>query len=209
MNWTRFLVFVFVLLLFCFVLFFAPTAPPFSPFQNGQSQPLFLCDTYCMYHFEFHLQNQQLMCMLLHIESYIYISVCMFCHYTEFWYCILLKSVNFTGLGPRFVRWTWFRPQAIGQCRGCSCHGPGRGRLQGWDKTCKKCQRSHSGQEELQVIPRSLCGARQECKASHVIGDLRRTLHAVTPPCSSSFLGIREVGSSAAIVTTWKYSGVT
>ncbi len=73
-----------------------------------------------------------------------------------------------------FVRWhqvnslPWFCPEVNGPCRGCICRGPGRGRLPSWDKTRKKSLRSHSGQVELQVIPSSLGGERQECKASSV-----------------------------------------
>ena len=148
MNWIRLFVF----------LYFAPLPLFIFLVRNGQSQPL-LCLWHILYeYFEFHLQkNQQLMCMLLCIESYI--CICMFfflfffSHYAEFWYCI--SSVNFYRMRALFVRsdrirWTCStcfypdvdRSSAVGAAAVVGAVGGSRAET----KTRKKCQRSHSGQ---------------------------------------------------------------
>lgn len=141
MNWTQFVFFGLVLLVFFF--FSPPHRPFYFSHQNQQSQPLFLCDTYFMNTLNFHLQNQQLMCMLFCIESYVCICFCMFSHYTEFWYCISSTSVNFTGVGPYLadrIRWTvrpasgltWLVSAGAAVVAGLVCLG-----LQSWDETSK------------------------------------------------------------------------
>lgn len=49
---------------------------------------------------EFHLQKQQLMCTLLHIESYICICVCMFSHYRVLILYIIDKCDFYQTLRP-------------------------------------------------------------------------------------------------------------
>lgn len=130
----------------CFYLLVS-TPTSYSSLQNGQSQPLLVCDTYFITYFMHTLdfickKNQQLMCMLC-IESYICISVCkLFCfyfffpHYRLLILYVKLASVSFTGLGPSLSDRIEFN--AAARCRTCSCRWPGCGRL----RRRNKCQRS-------------------------------------------------------------------
>lgn len=147
MNWTRFVVF------WSCSSFFAPQ-PLLISFSSEWTEPAIISMWHILYeYFEYHLQNQHLMCILLSIEIYICICVCMFSHYTEFWYCISLTCVNFTGLGPYLSDLIRGTVQPASAVRWLVSG------LQSDDKTFKKCQRSHSVRDELQVIT-------QECKAS-------------------------------------------
>lgn len=81
-------------------IFFCPTAHFYLSLQNGQSQPSFLCDTYCMNTLNFICKKTTVnvygvVYWKLYLHMRLYVS-----HYTDFWYCISPTSVNFTGLGP-------------------------------------------------------------------------------------------------------------
>lgn len=192
------------------ILFLSPCfAPAFLSLSSERAEPAIICLWHIFYHifyayFEFHLQNQQLMCMLC-IESYICISVCTFYLIIEFWYCMSAASVNFIGPGPSPSHRIGF--DAIGRCGSCSCRGPGCGRL----RHCNKCQRSHSGWEDTRFIPRS-SGLREAGMWSVLPGIITdggvAPFAAAAPsPPPSSFLGIKESAPVAAIVTTFRCSG--
>lgn len=108
----------------------------------------------------------------------------MFSHYTEFWYCISSTRLNFTGLEPYLsdrigsTVWPGSALRRLVSAGGRSCHRVGCGGSR--TETKLVTLRSHSGREELQIIPRALGGVREECEASHIIWTCS------DPSCSSS-----------------------
>ena len=158
MNWIRLFVF----------LYFAPLPLFIFLVRNGQSQPL-LCLWHILYeYFEFHLQkNQQLMCMLLCIESYI--CICMFFF---FFFFLIMQSFDtvyqvwiFTGWGP-YLSDQIASGEHVPPASTLMWIGPAQSGLQlspgPWEapEPRQKHVRNVKGhildREELRVIPRSL-----------------------------------------------------
>lgn len=93
--------------------------PPLSIslfFSERQSQPFLY-----VWHVDgFHIQNQQLTCMLLYAKSYICLSFFLITPHF-FWYCLWLTRVNITGLKPTlpdlllpWCDWSEQGPQPVG-----------------------------------------------------------------------------------------------
>lgn len=154
-------------------------------------------------YFEFHLQNQQLMCMLLCVGGYICICVFMFFRITQSFDTVQVWILPDEGLVCQIASGEQFDlvlPWGDLICAGSTVvarDGPQEA-PEPWQKKRKKCQRSHSGREELQVIPRSHGVWGRNVKrpvSSEPISVRAEALLAVTPLYSSSFSGINESAS--------------
>lgn len=163
MNWTWFVVF------FLFILLFLPPLPLLL-LSSEWTETDIISLWHILYEYFWISSAKPTFNVYVVVHWKLYLHICM---YVFSLYRVLILYIvdkcEFYRTRALFVRshqvnsLTWLCPEANGQCRGCSCHRVGRGRHQGWDKTCEKCQRSHSGWEELQIIPRSLSGLREEC----------------------------------------------
>lgn len=196
MNWTRFVFFVMFFSCFC------PNAPFISLFRMDRASHYFFVTHIVWILWISSAKPTVNVYVVVCWRLYLHMCFYVFSHYTEFWYC---TSVNFTGWGPCLsdrVRWTvwpgsalrWFNLRRVYSCR----EGWATGGSRAVTKKRKKCQRSHSGREELQVIPRSHGVWGRNVKrpvSSEPISVRAEALLAVTPLYSSSFSGINESAS--------------